>query len=119
MQKYDNKKRKLSAAYSDVQHMMNPPKKGRPKRIDFWNEIPTFSHTTKTIQKEHIVQLQKECTKTPSIQDTGMIKELMNATYKLRRRDILTTTMPVNDIILQYPPLATVNGVYFLRLQKT
>ena len=48
MQKYDNQKQKLPAAYSDVQHIVNPLKKGRPKRINFWNEIPTSAHTTKT-----------------------------------------------------------------------
>jgi hypothetical protein len=116
VRKYENKKRKLAESENGDQAssvvMVTPPKIGRPKKADFWNAVPICVGVTESIQKEHIAELHKEWNKVLSIQDSEKIKELMISTYDIRRRNILTTTILVHDIIYTYPPLATVKGVY-------
>ena len=116
VRKYENKKRKLAESENGDQAssvvMVTPPKIGRPKKADFWNAVPICVGVTESIQKEHIAELHKEWNKVLSIQDSEKIKELMISTYDIRRKNILTTTILVHDIIYTYPPLATVKGVY-------
>jgi hypothetical protein len=82
-----------------------------PRKVDFWNVVPFAEATTEAIHKEHLVELDKENAKQASRQDKEKVKALMEATYQIRRKDILTTTIPVKDIIERYPALATINGV--------
>ncbi|CAB3988384.1 Hypothetical predicted protein [Paramuricea clavata] len=115
VRKYANKKRKLAESENGDQAssvvMVTPPQIGRPKKADFWNAVPICVGVTESIQKEHIAELHKEWNKVLSIQDSEKIKELMISTYDIRRRNILTTTILVHDIIYTYPPLATVKGI--------
>ena len=94
-----------------------PPK--RPKKIDFWNVVPNSVGITDSIQSDHIAELHKEFQKPPMKQDQTKIRELMNLTYELRRKDILTTVIPVKEIIKKYPPLATINGVRYIKYNQT
>jgi hypothetical protein len=82
----------------------------RTKRSDFWSEIP-ISKENQSFFSDHLAELQKDCSCPPSSQDVGKIKQLMQSTYEERRADILTTTIPVQEIVTKYPPLATVTGV--------
>ncbi|XP_028418112.1 uncharacterized protein LOC114543236 [Dendronephthya gigantea] len=113
VRKYASKKRKNSAmndgdseTRDSSVHASNPSK---PRKMDFWNIIPN-PVGTESIQNDHLAEMQKECQKPRMAQDKNKIKELMNVTYDLRRKEILTTTVPVKEIIKKYPPLASVNG---------
>ncbi|XP_028418111.1 uncharacterized protein LOC114543235 [Dendronephthya gigantea] len=116
VRKYASKKRKNSAMNdgdSETRdtsvHASNPSK---PRKMDFWNIIPN-PVGTESIQNDHLAEMQKECQKPRMAQDKNKIKELMNVTYDLRRKEILTTTVPVKEIIKKYPPLASVNGLRY------
>ena len=121
MRKYESKKRKLSAesncASTTAMGSINAPPK-RPKKIDFWNVVPNPVGITNSMQSDHIAELHKEFQKPPTRQDQTKIRELMNSTYELRRKDILTTVIPVKEIIEKYPPLATINGVRYIKYKQ-
>lgn len=110
--KYENKKHRpcKQPATWDQSKPKRPLIKG-PRRLDFWNEIPNSGRTTDAIQKEHLSELQKEMQKSASIQDQNKIKTLMGLTYELRRKEILTITIPVPEIVEKYPGLVTISGV--------
>lgn len=86
------------------------PSVKRTKRSDFWNEVPNDDENDAFFD-EHVQELMKQCSKQPSHQDTGKIKQLMFQTFERRRKEILTTPVPVKDILIKYPPLATALGV--------
>lgn len=112
VRKYENKKhRSCKQPATWDQNKPNQPLIKRQRRLDFWNEIPNSGRTTDAIQKEHLSELQKEMQKSASIQDKDKIKTLMGLTYELRRKEILTITIPVREIVEKYPGLATISGV--------
>ena len=114
VRKYENKKRKISSCPSDANAEKTASMQPKmPRRLDFWNVVPSLEGTTAAIHKEHVVELAKEHSKQEGSQDKGKIKALMEATYQIRRKDILSTAIPVKDIIERYPPLATINGVIY------
>ena len=120
MRKYACKKRRLSAESDSTPPTSsgNPQEPKRPKKCDFWNVVPTCDGITDSIHNEHVAELNKECQKPATKQDKTKIRQLMNLTYELRRKSILTTTVPVGEIIEKYPPLATINGVRYSRLHE-
>lgn len=73
--------------------------------------MPSAENTTAAIHEEHLVELEKETSKQINSQDKEKIKALMEATYPIRRKNILSTAIPVKDIIKKYPALATMSGV--------
>ncbi len=95
---------------------VNAPHK-RPKKTDSWNIVRISVNITESIQSDHIAELQKEFQKAPTKQDKTKVRELMNLTYELRRKDILTTPVPVREMIQKYPPLATINGVRYMKYE--
>ena len=116
VRKYENKKRRVSpdgcqSNANTEKTASEQPKTKMSRRCDFWNVVPSLEGTTAAIHKEHLLELEKENCKQVSSQDSGKIKALMEATYQIRRKDILTTAIPVKDIIKKYPALATISGV--------
>ena len=118
VRKYDAKKRRLAAPLeSSCTTTMKTETRvvKRTKRGDFWNEIPVVSMEMECLVNEHLAEIQKECARPSHSQDVGKIKQLMTSTYEHRRSEILMKSIPVREIIQQYPPLATVNGVSFCK----
>jgi hypothetical protein len=114
VRKYEKKRQRscMQSTTLDEQPASTPlPVIKRPRRIDFWNEIPAEGNTTDAIQKDHQSELLKEVNKSASSQDKNKVKTLMACTYNTRRRDILTIMTPVRVLIDKYPPLATFSGV--------
>ncbi|CAB4028645.1 Hypothetical predicted protein, partial [Paramuricea clavata] len=110
VRKYDAKKRKLINSDTTTPTKAAPPVK-RTKKSDFWNEAPNYINENEVFLDEHIAELEKQCSRPPSHQDTGKIKLLMAQTFEYRRKEILTTLVPVKDILAKYPPLATAMGI--------
>ncbi|CAB4011368.1 Hypothetical predicted protein [Paramuricea clavata] len=110
VRKYDAKKRKLINSDTTTPTKAAPPVK-RTKKSDFWNEVPNYINENEVFLDEHIAELEKQCSRPPSHQDTGKIKLLMAQTFEYRRKEILTTLVPVKDILAKYPPLATAMGI--------
>lgn len=116
VRKYESKKRRVSVdgcqSNANIEKTASEqPKTKNSRRLDFWNVVPSLEGTTAAIHKEHLVELEKEHCKPVSSQDSGKIKALMEATYQIRRKDILSTAIPVKDIVKKYPALATISGV--------
>ena len=114
VRKYENKKRTSMMQSIDDKQPSSSTQEPNPKRYrkaDIWNQVPNSGNTTKAIHKEHISELQKELQKSISGQDKNKIKTLMASTFELRRKEILSTLIPVSKIIQTYPPLATISGV--------
>ena len=83
--------------------------------MDFWNVVPTCEDTSHaTIEDDHVAELHREMQCPPKNQDVAKIAELMCATYNMRRKAILTSAIPVRQLLIKYPPLATVNGVIII-----
>ena len=83
--------------------------------MDFWNVVPTCEDTSHaTIEDDHVAELHREMQRRPQNQDVAKIAELMRATYNMRRKAILTSAIPVRQLLIKYPLLATVNGVIII-----
>ena len=67
--------------------------------------------------KEHITIMKKEMGKTTN-KNVAMIRELMDLTYPLRRREILTNPTSIKGYIAKYPALQLVAEVNIYLLLK-
>lgn len=116
IRKYDAKKRKaLEPAFYNVATLGTNEKVSssmaiKKRRNDFWNVVPNVQ-VPEAIHLEHVAELKKETAHPPVKQDKIKIKQLMLATFEKRRCDILTKVIPVQEIVVEYPPLATVVGI--------
>ena len=85
-----------------------------PKRAkannDLWYAIPEVPEgMTEDVLKDKISQLKKIC-KSPR-PDPSTLQTLMDATFPLRRREILEGTEDLNSLLKQYPPLQKAENV--------
>ena len=114
VRKYDSKKRALATEQlpTGTKSFSTPVRPVKVSRkMDFWNVVPTCEDTSQQIEDDHVAELHREMQRPPKNQDVAKIAELMRATYKMRRKAILTSAIPVRQLLIKYPPLATVNGV--------
>ena len=84
-------------------------KPGRKKQVLAANIIPGIpdSETVDTLQDQN-QQIQQKCCK--GSPDLSTIRMLMDATFPLRRREILTNNLRVWKLLKEYPPLENGNG---------
>ena len=115
VRKYDNKKRALATEQLPTKSFSTPVRPVKVSRkMDFWNVVPTCEDTSQTIEDDHVAELHREMQRPPKNQDVAKIAELMCATYNMRRKAILTSAIPVRQLLIKYPLLATVNGVIII-----
>ena len=114
VRKYDAKKRKLAATPSSI--LLNEEKCSKvakkiseTTRRDFWMDVPNVSSVSPDVHSDHVSALKKESSLTKP--DHGKLRELMKSTYQIRRKYILGSITPIQEIIQEYPPLATCAGV--------
>ena len=84
-------------------------KPGRKKLIPKTSMIPGIpdGETTDTLE-EHKRQLQQSCCE--GSPDLKTLHVLMDVTFPLRRRDILTNNLRVWKVLKEYPPFENGNG---------
>ncbi|CAB4017012.1 Hypothetical predicted protein, partial [Paramuricea clavata] len=93
-------KEKSSSSTSDI--LTKPAKRLKLAGPNALPDIP--SGETEDTFKDHMKRLQKEMTKTKG-KNQQLIKTLMDATFAMRRREIVQNAVSINDLLKRFPAL--------------
>jgi hypothetical protein len=79
-----------------------PPQKRKTNNI--WSEVPEMEEgETREMLEEKISQLKRICKSNRP--DHATLKNLMAATYPLRRKEVLESSESLDGLVKRYPPL--------------
>ena len=99
----ESKQETLKSREDDAATSSNPPKKMKLTAARSLPPIPMAE--TEETYKDHCKRLCKEMAKTKG-RNLTLIKEIMDCTFAMRRRDIVEEPKAVNAILKRFPALA-------------
>ena len=100
-------KEKSSSSTSDI--LTKPAKRLKLADPNALPDIPPGE--TEDTFKDHMKRLQKEMTKTKG-KNQQLIKTLMDATFAMRRREIVQNAVSINEHLKRFPALTLTSEVY-------